>query len=205
MERTLERLAGRGDDATLLRLCTSNKPESVQARVERIGWPGGGRRGPWEGGCHDHARHPPEPGLHGRPRPRLPLVVGPGRARPARRRRRRGLLVLGRGRQPLPRLLVASSSTSTSATSTPSWSPPSRSRPASCARSPRSTPTTRAARRPGSSPSSPRATSNMVFFTNGGAEATENAIRMARLHTGRHKVLTDLPQLPRRAPPARSR
>jgi taurine---2-oxoglutarate transaminase len=29
-----------------------------------------------------------------------------------------------------------------------------------------------------------------VFFTNGGAEATENAIRMARLHTGRHKVLT---------------
>ena len=29
----------------------------------------------------------------------------------------------------------------------------------------------------------------MVFFTNGGAEANENAIRMARLHTGRHKVL----------------
>lgn len=31
---------------------------------------------------------------------------------------------------------------------------------------------------------------NRVFFTNGGAEAIENAIRMARLHTGRHKVLT---------------
>ena len=30
---------------------------------------------------------------------------------------------------------------------------------------------------------------NPVFFTNGGAEANENAIRMARLHTGRHKVL----------------
>jgi taurine--2-oxoglutarate transaminase len=30
---------------------------------------------------------------------------------------------------------------------------------------------------------------DMVFFTNGGAEATENAIRMAKLHTGRHKVL----------------
>jgi taurine--2-oxoglutarate transaminase len=29
-----------------------------------------------------------------------------------------------------------------------------------------------------------------VFFTNGGAEAVENAVRMARLHTGRHKVLT---------------
>ncbi|MCU1500006.1 MAG: hypothetical protein JWM47_3959 [Acidimicrobiales bacterium] len=30
---------------------------------------------------------------------------------------------------------------------------------------------------------------DMVFFTNGGAEANENAIRMAKLHTGRHKVL----------------
>src|SRR6476661_987370 len=30
---------------------------------------------------------------------------------------------------------------------------------------------------------------NQVFFTNAGAEANENAIRMARLHTGRHKVL----------------
>jgi len=30
----------------------------------------------------------------------------------------------------------------------------------------------------------------MVFFTNGGAEAVENAVRMARLHTGRHKVLS---------------
>lgn len=29
-----------------------------------------------------------------------------------------------------------------------------------------------------------------VFFTNGGSEANENAVRMARLHTGRHKVLT---------------
>lgn len=29
-----------------------------------------------------------------------------------------------------------------------------------------------------------------VFFTNGGAEANENAIRMARVHTGRHKVLS---------------
>ena len=29
-----------------------------------------------------------------------------------------------------------------------------------------------------------------IFFTNGGAEATENAMRMARLHTGRQKVLS---------------
>src|SRR5699024_9275852 len=28
-----------------------------------------------------------------------------------------------------------------------------------------------------------------VFFTNGGAEANENAVRMARHHTGRQKVL----------------
>ncbi len=29
-----------------------------------------------------------------------------------------------------------------------------------------------------------------IFFTNGGAEAVENAVRMARLHTGRPKVLS---------------
>jgi taurine---2-oxoglutarate transaminase len=31
---------------------------------------------------------------------------------------------------------------------------------------------------------------NKVFFTNGGADAVEHAVRMARLHTGRYKVLT---------------
>ncbi|GAB2905353.1 aspartate aminotransferase family protein [Neomicrococcus lactis] len=31
---------------------------------------------------------------------------------------------------------------------------------------------------------------NHVFFTNGGADAVEHAIRMARLHTGRYKVLS---------------
>ena len=31
---------------------------------------------------------------------------------------------------------------------------------------------------------------NHVFFTNGGADAIENAVRMARIHTKRHKVLT---------------
>jgi len=30
---------------------------------------------------------------------------------------------------------------------------------------------------------------NKVFFTNGGADAVEHAVRMARLHTGRHKLL----------------
>jgi taurine--2-oxoglutarate transaminase len=31
---------------------------------------------------------------------------------------------------------------------------------------------------------------NKVFFTNGGADANENAIRMARIHTGRDKVIS---------------
>lgn len=31
---------------------------------------------------------------------------------------------------------------------------------------------------------------NRIFFTNGGADANEFAVRMARLHTGRHKVLS---------------
>jgi taurine---2-oxoglutarate transaminase len=31
---------------------------------------------------------------------------------------------------------------------------------------------------------------NHMFFTNGGADANEHAIRMARLHTGKHKVLS---------------
>ncbi len=31
---------------------------------------------------------------------------------------------------------------------------------------------------------------DMVFFTNGGTEAVENAVRMARVHTGRHKVMS---------------
>ncbi len=31
---------------------------------------------------------------------------------------------------------------------------------------------------------------NKIFFTNGGAEAVENAVRMARLHTGRTKLLS---------------
>ena len=31
---------------------------------------------------------------------------------------------------------------------------------------------------------------NKVFFTNGGADGVENAVRMTRLHTGKHKVLS---------------
>ena len=39
---------------------------------------------------------------------------------------------------------------------------------------------------------------NKIFFTNGGADANEHAVRMARLHTGRYKVLDALPLLSRR-------
>ena len=31
---------------------------------------------------------------------------------------------------------------------------------------------------------------NKVFFTNGGADGIENAVRLARLHTGKHKILS---------------
>ena len=39
---------------------------------------------------------------------------------------------------------------------------------------------------------------DIFFFTNGGAEANENAIRIARVVTGRHKILVALPLVPRR-------
>ena len=38
----------------------------------------------------------------------------------------------------------------------------------------------------------------MSFFTNGGAEANENAIKLARWYTGRHKIDRALPLVPRR-------
>ena len=133
-----------------------------------------------------------------RPRPRLPLLVGPGADRPAADRRRRRARTSGTTTASATSTSPASWSTSTSATSTRRSSPRSRSRPPGCARSrPAFANDARceAARliaevAPGDL--------NKVFFTNGGAEANENAIRMARLHTGRHKVLADLPQLPRR-------
>ena len=39
---------------------------------------------------------------------------------------------------------------------------------------------------------------DMAFFTNGGAEATENAMRMARIYTGRAQGDVDVPLVPRR-------
>ena len=33
-------------------------------------------------------------------------------------------------------------------------------------------------------------TLNRTFFTLGGAEAVENAIKLARIYTGRHKIIT---------------
>ena len=59
-----------------------------------------------------------------------------------------------------------------------------------CRRSRRSTPTTCAPKRARLIAELAPGELNKVFFTNGGADAIENAVRMARLHTGRHKVLT---------------
>ena len=42
-----------------------------------------------------------------------------------------------------------------------------------------------------------------VFFTLGGAEAIENAIKLARHHTGRYKLLARYRRLPRRDRSAR--
>ena len=69
------------------------------------------------------------------------------------------------------------------------WCAPSRSRP------PRS-PTPTRSWRPKPAPASARTLADITpgdidtfFFTNGGAEANENAIRIARVVTGRHKIL----------------
>ena len=81
-------------------------------------------------------------------------------------------------------------STPTSVISTRESSPRCRSRRPSSARSLPSTPTRPVRKRLGSSPSTPPGDLNKIFFTNGGADANEHAVRMARLHTGRYKVLT---------------
>ena len=49
-----------------------------------------------------------------------------------------------------------------------------------------------------SSPRSAPGDIDVFFFTNGGAEANENAIRIARLVTGRHKILRALSLVSRR-------
>ena len=92
--------------------------------------------------------------------------------------------------QALPRLLQPAGQRQHRLPAPASSSRRSRSRRPGSAPSRRASPTTPAPRRRGSSPASRPATLNRVFFTNGGAEANENAMRMARLHTGRHKVLT---------------
>jgi taurine--2-oxoglutarate transaminase len=54
----------------------------------------------------------------------------------------------------------------------------------------RCTPTMSGPRPPQKILSHAPANMDKVFFTNGGADANENAIRMARLHTGRDKVIS---------------
>ena len=125
-----------------------------------------------------------------RPRPRLPLLVGAGAHRPAADRAARRAATSG-----TTRASATSTSRSQLVNVNIGYQHPQAGRGdpgaggAGCAPSRRPSPTTPAPRRPGSSPSWRPGDLNKVFFTNGGAEATENAMRMARLHTGRHKVL----------------
>ena len=130
-------------------------------------------------------------GARARPRPRLPLLVGPGaRSTRCRSRGAQGSLLLATTTARATSTSPRSWSTSTSATSTRSWSRRSRSRPAQlCTIQPSFANDARSEAARLIAEIGARATSNQVFFTNGGAEANENAIRLARLHTGRHKVL----------------
>ena len=82
-----------------------------------------------------------------------------------------------------------SSSTSRSATATRRSSRRSRSRRRRSRRSARRWRPSRARGSASCSPRSRRATSTMSFFTNGGTEANENAIKLARWYTGRHKII----------------
>ncbi len=130
------------------------------------------------------------PRLRAGPQARLPLLVRPGPHRPDGHLRGRGLPRLGRRRQRATSTSPPSWSSPTSATSTPPSCPPSQEQAAKlCTIAPSYANAARseaarliAGRTPGDL--------DKVFFTNGGADANEHAIRMARLHTGRHKVLS---------------
>lgn len=81
-------------------------------------------------------------------------------------------------------------STRTSGTSTPQSFRPLRIRLIQSSQSPRPTRSSPALRLPHSSPELALEGTGYVFFTNGYADANENAVRLARLHTVRQKVLS---------------
>ena len=133
----------------------------------------------------------------GREGVRPPFVVGAGRGQPDPGRRRRGPLLLGLRRQALPRLRVAARQ--------PLARPPASEAVAAIkeqadklctigppmATEPRSTLARLLAEvTPGDLA--------MSFFTNGGAEANENAIKLARWYTGPPQGDRALPLVPRR-------
>ena len=117
------------------------------------------------------------------------LVVGAGRARPDRRSPAPRAAGSGTTTASATSTSRPSSSTSRSATSIRSSSRRSRSRRTSSARSGRRW-------RPSRKSTLARLVAevtpgdiSMTFFTNGGAEANENAIKLARWYTGRHKII----------------
>ena len=102
-------------------------------------------------------------------------------ARDPDHRPRRGLLRLGRARQSLPRRRSARCSARTSATAAPTSRRPAPTRRASSASSPTGPTRTRArSSSPPRSPSLAPGDLNRVFFTSGGGEAVESALKVAR-------------------------
>ena len=128
--------------------------------------------------------------LRPRPSPRLPLLVGAGVAEPVRHRRRPRRARSGTTTAPTTSTSRASWSTSTSATGHPKVVKAIQDQAAllptvapAHANLARGEAAKRILAKAGPA-------FGKVFFTNGGADANENAIRMARLTTGRDKILT---------------
>ena len=116
-------------------------------------------------------------------------MVDAERDQPDRGCRRRGSLLLGLRRQALPRLRVAARQRLDRPRPPEGRGGDQGAGRDSSRRSARRWRPSRAPASESCSPKSLRATSTMSFFTNGGAEANENAIKLARWYTGRHKVI----------------
>ena len=133
---------------------------------------------------------PRRPHQRAGPGARVPLLVGAGRSLPCCRSRVGAAPGSGTTPGRPTSTSPASWSTSTSATSTRPSSPAIQEQAATLATiGPATANLTRGEAAKRIAARAPEGF-NKVFFTNGGADAIENAIRMARLHTGRDKVVS---------------